>query len=97
MSHSTLRITTEQNEVQIVIRLEGRVAGPWATELVRVWSEKAPLLEKRKTTLDLRNVTYVDEDGKRILRDIYDQTQAELLAVTPWTRYLAEEVRRKPC
>jgi anti-anti-sigma regulatory factor len=94
MSHHTLRISTEQFDEQMVIRLDGRVAGPWATELVRVWTESAATLDRRKTTIDIRNVTYVDEQGKNILRDIYDQTQAELLASTPWTRYLAEEVMR---
>ncbi len=94
MSHDTLRISTEKIDEAMVIRLDGRVAGPWAAELVRVWSENAGLFDQRKTTLDIRNVTYVDEPGKTILRDIFDQTQAELLASTPWTRYLAEEVMR---
>jgi len=94
MSHDTLRISTEEHDEQMVIRLDGRVAGPWASELVRVWTESAPLFDQRKTTLDIRNVTYVDEQGKNVLRDIFDKTQAELLASTPWTRYLAEEVMR---
>jgi anti-anti-sigma regulatory factor len=81
----------------MVITLEGRLAGPWATELVRVWTEKAPLLNERKTTVDLRSVTYVDEQGKKVLRDIYEQSHAELLASTPWTRYLADEVMNKTC
>jgi anti-anti-sigma regulatory factor len=95
MGQITLRISTEQNDAQIVIRLEGRLTGPWATELVRVWTEKASELGQRKAAVDLCNVTYVDEQGKSVLRDIYDQSHAELIASTPWTRYLAEEVMRK--
>ncbi len=78
----------------MVIRLEGRVAGPWATELVREWNDKAPMIDQKKVSLDLRNITYIDGRGMQALRDIYDQTHAELIASTPWTRYLAEEVTR---
>jgi ABC-type transporter Mla MlaB component len=81
----------------MVIRLEGRLAGPWAAELVRVWAEKAPLLNQRRTAVDLRSVTYVDDQGKRVLREIYEQSHAELIASTPWTRYLADEVMGKTC
>ena len=74
------------------MRLEGRVAGPWAGELDRVWMETAPQLASKKLIIDLRNVTYADVAGKHVLKAIYDQTHAELVANTPWTQYLAEEV-----
>ena len=74
------------------MRLEGRVAGPWASELDRVWVETAPRLQSKKLVIDLHNVTYADASGKQVLRDIYAQTQAELIATTPWTQFLVEEV-----
>lgn len=74
------------------MRLEGRVAGPWANELDRVWSETAPTLQSKKLVIDLHNVTYADASGKQVLRDIYAQTHAELVASTPWTQFLVEEV-----
>jgi hypothetical protein len=74
------------------MRLEGRIAGPWANELDRVWVETAPRLESRKLVIDLHNVTYADANGKQVLRDIYAQTHADLIASTPWTQFLAEEV-----
>ena len=33
--------------------------------------------------------------GIRELKNIYSQTEAEILAGTPWTQYLADEVKRK--
>ncbi|MBW8870493.1 MAG: hypothetical protein JF563_06925 [Acidobacteriales bacterium] len=72
--------------------LEGRVAGAWASELDRVWGEAAPLLQSKKLVIDLHNVTYADATGKQVLRSIYAQTHAELVATTPWTQFLAEEV-----
>jgi anti-anti-sigma regulatory factor len=74
------------------MRLEGRVAGPWASELDRVWTEAAPRLQSKKLVIDLHNVTYADASGKQVLRGIYAQTQAELVAGTPWTKFLMEEV-----
>ena len=77
------------------MKLEGRVAGPWASELDRVWIESAPRLGSKKLVIDLHNVTYADAAGKQVLRSIYAQTHAELLTSTPWTQFLAEEVTAK--
>ena len=88
----TLKITIQQNDKQIEITLEGRVAGPWVAELSRVWVETAPQLGTRTISIDLRNVTYVDVKGKQVLKDIYAQTGAKLVASTQWTQYLAEEI-----
>ena len=79
----------------MAIKLEGRIAGPWAAELSRVWAQTAPSLASRRVSLDLRDATYSDADGTRILRTIYRQTGAELVSGTPWTQYLAEEVKRE--
>lgn len=76
------------------MKLEGRVAGPWAEELSRVWVETAPLLATRKLVLDLSSVTYADTNGTHVLGQIYSQTNAELLAGTLWTQSLAEQITR---
>lgn len=87
-----LRITFNQNESATLLTLEGRVAGPWAVELGRVWVERAPLLASKKLSIDLCNVIYADDEGKSLLRVIYSQTHAELVASTPWTKHLAREI-----
>ena len=87
-----MRITIQDTADALEMRLEGRVAGPWASELDRVWLEAAPRLQSKKLIIDLHNVTYADATGKQVLRDIYAQTHAELVASTPWTQFLAEEV-----
>ena len=74
------------------MKLEGRVAGPWASELDRVWEETAPRLASRQLVIDLHNVTYADANGKQVLRTIYAQTGAQLVTNTPWAQFLAEEV-----
>ena len=77
------------------MKLEGRIAGPWAAELGRLWEQTSPSLANRKLSLDLRDTTYADAWGIRELKNIYSQTKAEILARTPWTQYLADEVKRK--
>ena len=69
-----LRITVEENSEAVVIKLEGRIAGPWAAELGRLWEEKAPAIAKKKLSLDLRETTFADAGGIRVLRAIYSQT-----------------------
>lgn len=89
-----LRITIEKNATSIAVILEGRIAGPWADELNRTWSELAPSIETKKVSIDLTNATYADANGIRVLHKIYSQTAAELITSTPWTKYLAEEITR---
>lgn len=89
-----LRITIHENETAIEVILEGRLAGPWVAELSRAWRETAPRLGGRKLSIDLRAVTYSDLDGTQALRGIFAQTNAELIASTPLTKYLAYEISR---
>ena len=90
-----LRISVEEKSDAVVLKLEGRLTGPEAVELGRLWEEQAPGFARKKISLDLRETTYADTDGIRILKSIYSQTGAAILSGTPWTQYLAEVVARK--
>ena len=90
-----LRITIHEDEEAIGMTLEGRIAGPWVAELSRAWAETAPRLGEKKLSLDLRNVTYSDAGGTQALKEIYVQTNAELIAGTLWAEYLAEEISKR--
>jgi anti-anti-sigma factor len=89
-----LRISIDENVEMLELKLEGRIAGPWAEELSRVWVETAPRLATRKLVLDLSSVTYADSSGTQVLGKIYAQTHADLLAGTLWTQSLAEQISR---
>jgi anti-anti-sigma regulatory factor len=88
-----LKITVDENSGEMVLKLEGRLAGPWVAELDHLWEQLAPARAGRKISLDLRATTFADADGIRSLRTIYSETGAEILAGTPWTQYLAEEIQ----
>ncbi|MGA8727741.1 MAG: hypothetical protein WB608_03245 [Terracidiphilus sp.] len=89
-----LKITIHEDQDAVAVKLEGRIAGPWAEELSRVWVETAPRVASRKLSLDLRQVTYADANGERVLKGIYAEREAELVASTPWTQYLAEVIKK---
>jgi hypothetical protein len=55
--------------------------------------ETAPRLAQRELLLDLRNTTYADAAGKQALSYIHAQSGAALITSTPWTQYLAGEIR----
>lgn len=93
-SQLTLRISVFEHASTMSFLLEGRVAGPWVAELSRVWVETAPQLNSRTLILDLRNVTYADAAGTDALKEIYSQSHAKLLAGSPWTEHLANEIRK---
>lgn len=91
-----LRITIDEQDRQAMrLKLEGRITGPWAEELDRVWVETAPRLGSRKLTIDLSNVTYADAKGKSVLNKIFSTTNAEFVTGTLLTQDLAAEVVRQ--
>jgi anti-anti-sigma regulatory factor len=89
-----LKITIQEHNDAIEMKLEGRVAGPWVAELDRVWLATGPTLGPRTLSIDIQQVTYADAGGKQVLRDIYAQTRATLIASSPWAQYLAEEIKQ---
>ncbi|MGA2349291.1 MAG: hypothetical protein ABSF70_02575 [Terracidiphilus sp.] len=88
----TLRITVHEEESLIKLTLEGRLTGPWVTELDKAWRETAPRLGSKKLHLNLYDLTFSDEEGKQVLREIVTQTSAEISSSTPLTKFLAQEI-----
>ena len=67
-----LRITTHSTADSLTFQLEGRLVGPWATELRDCW-RRTTSVGKRAVHIDLRAVTYVDAAGEALLADLYRQ------------------------
>jgi anti-anti-sigma regulatory factor len=79
----------------VIMKIEGKIAGPQVPELHRAWQNLALSLEQRKLLVDLRGVTHVDGTGRNLLADIHAKTGAEFLADTPLTKYFAEDARQE--
>jgi hypothetical protein len=89
------RITFNKDSNYIMIKLQGRIAGPWAADFGRLWEENSPAKAQKHLSLDLRETTFVDSGEIKVSRTISSQTGANFLTGTPWTNDLAEEGSRK--
>lgn len=76
------------------LKIEGRLVGPWAMELNHAWEALAISLGGRKLQIDIREVSFIDEQGNAILREIFHATRGEILADTPLTQHFAGEICR---
>ena len=76
------------------MKLEGKIVGPWVLECKRAWLVLQSSLSTRKLTLDLCGVTFVDESGLALLREIYRATHADMLTNSPLTKHFADQVTR---
>ena len=76
----------------VVLKVEGRITGPWAAELRRAF-EDARRQTSARLTLDLTSVSFIDDAGKQVLKDICG-CGAEFLATGCHTRSVIEDLRR---
>jgi len=86
-----LKISVTHNANLVTLRLEGKLAGLWVPELERVWSSLLAALDSAEVSLDLRDLNFIDKEGRTLLRQIRAQSGATFIADTPLTRYYAEE------
>lgn len=68
------------------LKLEGRVAGPWVDELARLIGAPG---DGRRLVLDVTDVSFADEAGVRLLRDLAEH-QAELRGASMFLAGLME-------
>jgi anti-anti-sigma regulatory factor len=86
-----LKITTLIQTELTTFRLEGRLAGPWVQELERCWVSTVDMRKKHPFSVDLSAVTYVDSEGKDLLRKIHQQG-ATLVASGCLTSSIVNEI-----
>jgi hypothetical protein len=88
-----LKITLHDSSTEFRLRLEGKLAGPWVTELRQCWQTASSTTAGRQTVLDLRDVDFVDGEGQKLLAEMYLR-QVELQAATPLIQSMVEEICR---
>ena len=87
----TFRVTVQDEPERLIMKLEGKMVGPWVTECHQAWTALRSSLSTRKLALDLCGVTFVDESGLELLREIYRATRAHIVTNSPLTRHFAEQ------
>ncbi|MBI4850867.1 MAG: hypothetical protein HY819_03470 [Acidobacteria bacterium] len=89
-----MKITSESNDKSITVKLEGALTRDWVKELLLFWQESFICEKKRYRQIDLRNVTFIDAEGKALLTLLY-QNGAELLADSLLIKAIVEEIKLK--
>src|SRR5215470_2301720 len=86
-----LRITVDEGPRAVTIKLEGKVVGSWVGEFDRTWHSLEHVWGSKRFSLDLRDVSFVDAEGRQLMHEIYRRTGAAFLTNSPLTTYFAEE------
>lgn len=84
-----LKISAEKKEDSLRLILEGRLVGPWVTELRRVCREYGAPAKTIKLTVDLCGLTSMDTAGQELLQDLFDHG-ASLRCSDVMNQYLVE-------
>ena len=84
-----LKISMRDDSPAATLKIEGKLVGPWAMELGRTWHDLWASANQTPLRLDIRGVTFADEKGTRILREIVRATGAEIISDSPLTQYFA--------
>jgi hypothetical protein len=87
-----MKVSMNDEATVATLKVEGRVVGPWATELGRTWHDLWSLTRPKRLQLDIRGMTFADQKGSRILQEIVRTTGAEIVADSPLTQYFASRV-----
>jgi len=94
-SSKSVRVTIHRSDGKgVMMRIEGKIAGPSISALEQAWRDLEPSLGQRKLLVDLRGVTYVDDAGRNLLAEISEATGAEFVGDTPLTKYYAEGAKQ---
>lgn len=62
-----LRITTQAADGELVMKLEGCLAGPWVRELETCWRDALLRRNGRQIRVDLTSVCHVDAPGRELM------------------------------
>jgi hypothetical protein len=66
-----LRITRHDSPEAITLQVEGRLVGAWAKELECCWKTTVLVRKDRAPIIDLTEVLFIDEEGKRVLTKLF--------------------------
>ena len=86
-----LMITEQRNDYALTFRLAGALAGDWTMELERCWRDATATDDSLRLLVDLTQVTFVDETGKRLLASMA-RAGARFIAGDVLMKSIVEEI-----
>jgi anti-anti-sigma regulatory factor len=88
-----LRITLVRNGEPLVLKLEGRLVGPWIQELERSWNEIRREGVTPSVVVDLSDLTFLSPEGKQLLKTMFEQG-ANLQSRSLMTRFIIGQIKK---
>jgi len=67
-----IRIDQVRSGATVSLNVEGTISGAWARELERYWIESRKLTGNLRVDVDLSGVTFIDDDGRMVLKRMLD-------------------------
>jgi len=89
-----LRITLDQKSDLARLKLDGKIIGPWVNELKVSWSDLKKSNPGQPVVVDLTDVTFVDADGRDLLRSLFRQG-ASLESRSLVTRFIIDRIQQE--
>jgi anti-anti-sigma regulatory factor len=87
-----LKITIMETATDRRWILQGRLVGPWVSELRTTWKRAHGSQDQRDCIMDLNDVTFIDKSGERLLRAI-SKKGAQLIASGMYTKHVLEKAK----
>jgi anti-anti-sigma regulatory factor len=72
--------------------LQGRLVGPWVSELRTTWKRAHKSQDKRACIIDLNDVMSLDKSGERLLRAMHKKG-AQLTAAGMYVKHVVEQLK----
>jgi anti-anti-sigma regulatory factor len=87
-----LKITIMETATDRRWIVQGRLVGPWVSELRTTWKRAHKNQDNRTCIIDLNDVTFIDESGERLLRAM-SKKGAQLIAKGLYVRHVLEQLK----
>jgi hypothetical protein len=89
-----LKISILDTPSQRRLLIEGKLIGPWATELARVWRQAMVDLNDRALVIDVKGLTAITEDGENVLLELMKEG-ASFRSSGVFTKQVLKRMARK--
>jgi ABC-type transporter Mla MlaB component len=87
-----LRITIAETTTEQRWNIEGRLVQPWVGELRTCWQKRHRAQNGRTCTVDLSEVTFIDNSGLRLLRTM-SKEGTRFIATGIYTKHVLEQLK----
>jgi anti-anti-sigma regulatory factor len=89
-----LKITITNTPTEEKWTLHGRLVAPWVDELKASWKRARRTVQRRKCTVNLDEVTFIDKCGERMLRSMSNQG-AQFVASDVYVKHVLDRLKGK--